>query len=375
MAETRRDVGLLGSADMAIVSRAAAAAIFAGLTVSSACLGASRQSLLAVVQDGKYGFIDHAGRMAIPPQFAWAEDFWQGLGTVYVCGDYAFIDRSGALVPARYPPQRRLEPLKEGQKVGFVDDRGRFRIKPTFDEAWPFRQGLAAVRRGEKWGFVDTGGRLIIPLHFEFGGYFREGVATVGLGETTVLIDRTGHVLASGFKSLSGVVSHARVPAMKDEKGGYLDLQGRIAIPLDYDWVTTFSNGLAAVKKGDKWGYIDPGGRVVIPFMFDEADQFGSGLAPVRMGDRTGFINLSGAFAFELPFREAPGGFVTGDDDGEGSADSDVSRFWTADDRFGYVNTSGRVIWGPAEQGPTHAPLFGWSDEKRPKAAEAFPRP
>jgi WG containing repeat len=38
------------------------------------------------MQDGKYGYIDHAGKVVIRPQFIWAEDFWGGLGTVYVCG-------------------------------------------------------------------------------------------------------------------------------------------------------------------------------------------------------------------------------------------------------------------------------------------------
>jgi hypothetical protein len=37
--------------------------------------------------------------------------------------------------------------------------------------------------------------------------------------------------------------------------------------------------------------------------------------------------------------------------------------FWTGDRLFGYADKTGHVIWGPAEESPTHPPLFGWTDE------------
>jgi hypothetical protein len=125
------------------------------------------------------------------------------------------------------------------------------------------------------------------------------------------------------------------------------------------------SGGLAAVEKAGKWGYIDPAGGVVIAPAFGAAGPFGSGLAPVRLGTRTGFIDKSGAFAFDLAFSYAPG-FLRGDLEYNMSvADSLVSRFWTADRKFGYVNTSGKVVWGPSEWSPDHPPLLGWSDDEK----------
>lgn len=91
------------------------------------------------------------------------------------------------------------------------------------------------------------------------------------------------------------------------------------------------------------------------------------------MGTRTGFINKSGRFAFDLPFRDVVG-FLTGDDEsGLPIADSDVSRFWTANQQFGYVQTSRRVIWGPTDESPDHAPLFGWTDEMKAESCEDIP--
>jgi len=55
------------------------------------------------------------------------------------------------------------------------------------------------------------------------------------------------------------------------------------------------------------------------------------------------------------------------------AAETDVSRFWTADKAFGYVNTSGKVIWGPTAESPDHAPLAGWSAKDKTASCEGVP--
>jgi hypothetical protein len=344
------------------------------LTSFCACVGKSQEQLLVVVQDGKYGYIDHAGKVVIRPQFIWAEDFWRGLGTVYVCGQYLSIDSSGALLPLRITVHDRLEPKREGEKIGFVDDQGQFRVSPTFDDALPFSDGLAAIKSNGKWGFIDTSGHLVIQLKFSNAYYFREGVAVAQSEDSgDVLVDKSGKILATEFGFVD-LVSEGRVPAVRDGKSGYLDLQGKVVIPILYDAGRSFSDGLAAVEKNKKWGYIDRNGRNVIPFTFDEAGQFGNGLAPAKVGTRTGFINKSGVFSFDLPFSYAPG-FLTGDEESNTLvAQADVSRFWTDDQKFGYVNTSGKVIWGPLEGNPDHPPLFGWSEEAKTQSCEGIPQ-
>jgi hypothetical protein len=327
-----------------------------------------------VVQSGKYGFIDYTGRVTIEPQFVWADDFWRGLGSVYVCGHYASIDSSGTIRPLRVAVPGQLQPQREGQKIGFVTEDGRFRINPSFDDAKPFSEGLAAVQIGEKWGFVDASGKQAIRPQFTAAYSFREGVATAEANSSSVLIDRSGNVLASGFSFLEGIVSHGRIPARKDDKSGYLDLRGRVAIPFVYDSVRSFSSGLAAVEKAGKWGYVDTGGRLIIPFEFDDAGLFGSGLAPVKIGTRTAFIDTSGRIAFDVAAEHAAG-FIARDENSGWliGGDSQLSRFWTADHKFGYVNTSGDVIWGPADGSPDHPPLFGWSDDLNAESCRGIP--
>lgn len=327
---------------------------------------------LLIVKDGRYGFIDHNGAVVIEPQYYWATDFYDGFAVVFVCGRLVSIDASGKLLPHR-PATTQLGVKREGEKVGFADGTGKFRIQPVYDDVLPFSDGLAAVEVHGRWGFVDTSGHEVIPPIFKAAYYFQQGVASAETNDGEVLIDKDGNVLAKGFQQLTGGVSEGRIPVSRNDKYGYLDLRGNVAIPLIYEMALSFGNGLAPVKRAGKWGYIDRGGEVVIPFKFDEADVFASGLAPARVGAETGFINRTGAFAFHLAYQSAPG-FFGSDNEGFWAVENDVSRFFTADNRFGYVNTSGKVIWGPTVGSPDHAPILGWDDEDRAKSCDGIPQ-
>lgn len=333
------------------------------------CAAAQQHALtkdpLVIVQDGKYGYINHQGKVLIKPQFVWGTDFEDGFGTVYVCGRLVSVNEAGQILPLKYSKRGNgLAPQHSGDRVGFVDAEGHFTIAAMFADALPFSDGLAAVKVGDSWGFIDTMGRQVIPPTFQAAYYFREGVATAETEGVYVLIDKSGSILAREFEQLRGIVSEGRVPVSRDDKYGYLDLHGKVLIPLVYEDADSFNDGLAPVKKDGKWGYIASDGRVVIPFIFDKAGVFGSNLAPVQIADQTGFINRSGTFAFHLRFEYAPG-FLTGDADGTLAADSDVSRFWTSEGAFGYVNTTGELIWGPVREAPDHTPLLGWSEEDK----------
>src|SRR5918999_477356 len=67
----------------------------------------------------------------------------------------------------------------ERGKYGFIDGSGRVRIRPQFDGALPFTEGLAAVRLGDKWGFIDPSGKVVIPLSYYGVSPFSDGLAAV----------------------------------------------------------------------------------------------------------------------------------------------------------------------------------------------------
>lgn len=62
---------------------------------------------------------------------------------------------------------------KDG-KWGYIDEKGKEVIKPIYNKAKSFSNGLAAVSNGEKWGFIDKEGELVIDYSFFDVDYFNE---------------------------------------------------------------------------------------------------------------------------------------------------------------------------------------------------------
>lgn len=66
-----------------------------------------------------------------------------------------------------------------------------------------------------------------------------------------------------------------------------------------------FSEGLAAFSIGGAWGYLDRQGRLAIPPTFDETQGFSEGLAPAATDDKWGYIDRTGRWAIAPSYREA----------------------------------------------------------------------
>ena len=53
-------------------------------------------------------------------------------------------------------------------------------IKPQYEEALLFSEGLAAVKKNGKWGYIDETGKVVIPFQYDQAYTFNEGKAVVG---------------------------------------------------------------------------------------------------------------------------------------------------------------------------------------------------
>lgn len=91
--------------------------------------------------------------------------------------------------------------FSDGEKRGYFHMRdGRLVVKPTYEHAWIFSDGLAAVEVNGRIKFIDTDGKVAIDRGFKYdandGGYvFHEGHCAVNdsTGKHMGLIDRNGN--------------------------------------------------------------------------------------------------------------------------------------------------------------------------------------
>jgi WG containing repeat len=84
-----------------------------------------------------------------------------------------------------------LAAVKIGGKWGYIDDQGSLVIPPKFAGAWFFSDGLASVKLTERsplWGFIDRKGDVVIQPQFGMPLRFSEGLIE-GYGEKNNILN------------------------------------------------------------------------------------------------------------------------------------------------------------------------------------------
>ena len=334
------------------------------------------ENLLPIQQDGKWGYINRSGEVVIKPRFDSAELFADGLALVRyaprknpakpdeLMEGVGFIDKTGKVViqldnPLHINGESFSEGLtqystfttEKGTVYGYIDTSGKIQIKARFRNASSFVDGLAAVCiEWQKCGFINKAGEFVIEPRFRVINSFSEGLALAGLEEYLIVgfINKSGEMviepqfLNSGPRFYEGLA----VVSYPHGKAGYINHEGAIVIPMQFEMAQPFSDGLAAVRVDSKWGYIDKTGKFVIEPRFPGAGPFSEGLAAVSSVDfnrvtrgeegeataASGFIDKQGKMVFSLPFDTATP-FVNG-----------ISKV-RVDIRFGYIDKTGKYIW------------------------------
>ena len=80
----------------------------------------------------------------------------------------------------------------------------------------------------------------------------------------------------------------------KENKYGVINNKGKVIIPFEYDSIGNLNASLIVVEKNDKYGYGDQKGTLVIPLQYDSASSFDENTASVRVGEEWFKINKQG---------------------------------------------------------------------------------
>jgi hypothetical protein len=280
--------------------------ILCGAAIPSAVAPTQTPSrrLLPIQQDSKWGYINEQGEIVIKPQFDEAREFSDGL---------AFV---------RYP--NRAKPLKPGQTTpeliigqGFIDETGKVVLElehPAYLAGDNFYDGLTKFWTGESgrtlYGFIDTSGRVRIKPQFTHAYEFIEGLCAVCISdEKCGFIDKDGSfAIEPKYRTVFPFMDGFAVVGFDLEKIGFVNKSGVLVVEPRFGHLigTGFSEGLSAIAYPyGKYGYINTQGELVIPMQFDQATPFSEGLAAVSVDGKWGYIDKSGKFVIQPQYRDA----------------------------------------------------------------------
>jgi len=132
------------------------------------------EGLIAIRRDRKLGYMDLDGNVVIEPRYDQGGEFSEGLAAVQLEGRWMFIDKSGTMAVRLPRDVIFAEPLSDGlslatsaaqpdRKFGYLDKKGQWAVKPEWDDANPFHDGLAYVGiwRNGIVAYIDHRGKRV----------------------------------------------------------------------------------------------------------------------------------------------------------------------------------------------------------------------
>ncbi len=306
----------------------------------------SRDVLIPVVfRDGRWGYVNDAGRIAIPALWEYAEPFDDN-GLALVSKDllWGWIDRQGAVkIPLEWddaqpfdrdgtalvgrkgkwccidPAGQFVKDIKPSRGMGTPDYRylvrpfnwsrllwDRWADLPAESQIIEFSRqpgfdpmGWSCCKKNGKWGWVDRDDKTMLPFLWDQSDDFdSHDMAAVGKDNRLGWIDRKGNIVIPIVWDTSSdfdKAGYARVS--KNGKFGWIDRAGKVVIPLEWDNSWNFDEReMSAVRIEKLFGWIDRNGKIVIPLEWDATDDFQelSGLANVQKQEKRGMIDRAG---------------------------------------------------------------------------------
>lgn len=271
----------------------------------------------------------------------------------------------------------RIQSSNDGKSI-----RERY-ISPLFESPRALEGGLQIIKAGNRYGFIDRTGKIVIPVKYDsMPGNFYNGESMISVEGGYIRIDRKGHITYDSRYEEVGDFHEGLATVKKNKKMGFMNEEGKIVIPLIYDYADYFAEGLAyvvtktepytsvvsfidktntkiltlkgydaysrqfheglfAVKNSDGWGYIDRSGKVVIKNQYAACGKdFDNGFATVGVwvgsGTKYGIIDRNGKEIFPLKYYDISDGFADGI--------FCVRDFNGTDIKFGAVDKSGKII-------------------------------
>jgi len=217
----------------------------------------SFQHPIAFKEGGLWGFYDKWGKVAIPPQFSEYKPVTFRYIRVKKGDSYGVLGADGTfLVPAKYEV---LEIDQTGLNVCLVKSAGYYGLLNTYGKAITSEKytfiGLSDITISEQLELNDLLGPYKIPNPLDFAA-LPDDLKYEYLDETQDYLERLKKEYSDYLLGREGMF-----PTLLWGKWGFLDGEGKVAVPFEYDLVTHFKNGRAEVLKGKNRFYIDKSGK------------------------------------------------------------------------------------------------------------------
>ncbi len=204
----------------------------------------------------------------------------------------------------------------KGVRWGYINEKGESLIKPLYNLALEFQcNGLAVVEIDNLYGIIDENQNYIVKHKYGFISDFSEERAIVIDNERFNIINEKGEELIPKTEDYSYIGNfkegRAQYGVIDSNKGylyGYLDREGRVIIPAQYEYGNDFYEGKAVVRiKENEYALININGEILNKYEYASVGNLREGLLSFKkdMGEKYGFIDEHGNVVIKPQFTYA----------------------------------------------------------------------
>jgi len=187
--------------------------------------------------------------------------------------------------------------IKTNVKINIPLDDKLF-LKPAL------KKELKAFKNANnKWGFQDENFVTVIKAQFdEVWDFHEDNLAKVSINKLYGHIDTKGKIIVPLKYEKVENFDEGMAGVMLKGKWGFVNKTGKEAEPLKYEKIKDFRDGLAAVKLNNKWGFIDKTMKVIIPLQYDDVGYFYEGLSYVMLNNKYGYADKTGTIVIPMEY-------------------------------------------------------------------------
>ncbi len=192
-------------------------------------------------------------------------------------------------------------------KYGYLDTHGAIAVPPIYDRAYDFHEGRALVGNTDNKGqagylLIDREGKVqccirlsqvLLDTRFSDGRLLYKELHSGHLG----YLDKQGDVTVYLPDDIRQASRYAWETATVQTDNGYglVDINGNLLIPAAYEAIHMAGKGHPALKKDNLWGMVDDKGQTICRFQYDTIGHYyAGGYAVVRQQGRSFFIDRKG---------------------------------------------------------------------------------
>lgn len=176
----------------------------------------------------------------------------------------------------------------KGTKWGYINKNGEFEVRPIFDYAMEFQEnGLAVVEKNNLYGIINDAKKYVLKPKYYSITDFSQGRAIVNDEKGYGVINEKGKRLTTKPYQFMGMYHDNRalfaITVDNNYLYGYVNLEGKEAIPAQYKSAGDFENNQSVVEtKEGKYILINPEGEVIATFPYPYVTDLGEGLFSFR---------------------------------------------------------------------------------------------